>query len=111
MMPPMTELDNDEQFYRDTESVAFPKLDDRQLAMLEPLGKRRIVRAGQIVFKAGQRDIGLTVVLRGQLEVFEARDGIEQILAAAGPRDFLGDVAMLMGTATLANARGKAEET
>ena len=42
----MTELDKDEQFYRDTESIAFPKLDDRQLAMLEPLGARRIVRAG-----------------------------------------------------------------
>ena len=34
----MTEADQDEQFYRDTESIAFPKLDDRQLAMLEPLG-------------------------------------------------------------------------
>ena len=34
----LTELDKDEQFYRDTESIAFPKLDDRQLAMLEPLG-------------------------------------------------------------------------
>jgi hypothetical protein len=30
----MTEIE-DEQFYRDTESIAFPKLDDRQLAMLE----------------------------------------------------------------------------
>jgi hypothetical protein len=28
----MTELDEDEQFYRDTESIAFPKLDDWQLA-------------------------------------------------------------------------------
>lgn len=26
----MTEIEQDEQFYRDTESVAFPKLDDRQ---------------------------------------------------------------------------------
>ena len=40
----MTELDKDEQFYRDTESIAFPRLDDRQLAMLEPLGTRSIVR-------------------------------------------------------------------
>jgi thioredoxin reductase (NADPH) len=31
----------DEQFYRDTESVAFPKLDDHQLSLLEPLGERR----------------------------------------------------------------------
>src|SRR5258708_5640716 len=108
---PMTELDKDEQFYRDTESIAFPKPDDRQLAMLEPLGARRIVQRGELVFKAGQRNIGFTVILRGELEVFESRDGQEQILAIPGPRDFVGDVAMLMGTAALANVRGKADET
>ena len=109
--PLMTELDKDEQFYRDTESIAFPKLDDQQLAMLEPLGARRIVRRGELLFKAGQRDLGLTAVLRGELEVFEARDGQEQILATAGPRGFVGDVATLMGTAALASARGKADES
>jgi thioredoxin reductase (NADPH) len=107
----MTELERDEQFYRDTESVAFPKLDDRQLAMLEPLGKRRILRRGEFIFKAGQRDVGLTVVLRGAVEAFESRDGEEQILATIGPRDFGGDVGMLMGTAVLASARGQAEES
>ena len=49
----MTELDQDEQFYRDTESVAFPKLDDRQLAMLEPLGTRRILRRGELHIQSG----------------------------------------------------------
>jgi thioredoxin reductase (NADPH) len=107
----MTEIDEDEQFYRDTQSVAFPKLDDGQLAMLEPLGTRRVVRRGELVTKAGQRNLGLTAVLRGELEVFESRDGHEQILATSGPRDFIGDVAMLMGTAALASSRGKAEET
>ncbi|MEI9896798.1 MAG: hypothetical protein WDN28_23815 [Chthoniobacter sp.] len=52
----MNTLDPDEQFYRDTESVAFPKLDDRQLAMLEPLGRRRIVKEGEVIYRAGQRD-------------------------------------------------------
>src|SRR3979411_351324 len=99
----MTQLDKDEQFYRDTESIAFPKLDDRQLAMLEPLGARR----GELVYKAGQRNLGLAVVLRGGLEVCESRDGQEQILATAGPRGFIGDVALLMVTAALASARGK----
>ena len=107
----MSELDKDEQFYRDTESIAFPNLDDRQLAMLEPLGTRRILRRGELVFKVGQRDLGLTVILRGELEVFESRDGQEQILATPGPRDFVGDVAMLMGTAAVASARGKADES
>src|SRR3954463_2596520 len=106
-----TELEQDEQFYRDTESIAFPKLDDRQLAMLEPLGSRRLVRRGEFVFRAGQRDLGLVITLSGALEVFELRDGRELILATSGPRDFSGDVGMLMGTAALGSARGKADES
>src|SRR5881392_1665626 len=95
----------DEQFYRDTESVAFPKLDDRQLSLLERLAERRVVKRGQLVYKAGERDLGLTVVLRGEIEAFEQRDGTEQILATARERDFMGDVAMLQGTSALASAR------
>ncbi len=107
----MDDSDKDEQFYRDTHHIAFPKLDDRQLALLEPLGKRRKVRRGEILFRAGQRDISLIVVLGGELEAFESRDGQELLLATAGPRDFMGDVAMLNGTSTLATSRGKAEES
>jgi len=107
----MTDEDKDEQFYRDTESIAFPKLDDRQLALLEPLGKRSTSRRDELVFKAGQRDLGLTVILRGEIEVFETREGTEQILATARERDFIGDVAMLQGTSALASARVKSEES
>jgi len=107
----MTEIDEDEQFYRDTENLAHPKLNDQQLAMLEQVGTRRVVRRGELVTKAGQRNLGLTAVLQGELEVFESRDGQELILSSPGPREFLGDVAMLMGTAALANSRGKAEES
>src|SRR5438874_801803 len=95
----------DEQFYRDTESVAFPKLDDRQLSLLEPLAERRVVKRGELVYKAGERDLGLTVVLRGEIEAFEQRDGTKQILATARERDFMGDVAMLQGASALASAR------
>src|SRR6184192_617454 len=107
----MTDEERDEQFYRDTESIAFPKLDDHQLSLLEPLAERRVLKRGDLIFKAGQRDLGLTVVLRGEVEAFESRDGQEQILATAGPRDFVGDVSMLKGTAALASARGKADES
>ncbi|PYI93309.1 MAG: thioredoxin reductase [Verrucomicrobia bacterium] len=105
----MTAAENDEQFYRDTESIAFPKLTDEQLALLEPLGKRRKLGRGDFVLKAGQREFPLTITLEGELEAFEARDGVEQILATSHPRDFLGDVSMLMGTSALANARVKSE--
>jgi len=105
-----TEQD-DELFYRDTERIAFPKLDDRQLAQLEPLGKRRIVKKGEYVYRAGQRDFGMNVVISGEIEVIELVDGHEQVLANPGPRDFIGDVAMLTGTSSLTTARGKAEST
>ena len=105
-----SEPKDDEQFYRDTESVAFVKLDDHQLSLLEALGERRVAKQGEIVYKAGQRDIGLTVVLRGEIRVFERRDDIEQELAVAHERDFIGDVAMLQGTSTLATARVTSDE-
>jgi thioredoxin reductase (NADPH) len=101
----VTDEERDEQFYRDTESVAFPKLDDHQLSLLEPLGQRRVAKRGEVVYKAGQRDVGLTVVLRGDIQVVEQRDGTEQELAVAHERGFIGDVAMLQGTSTLATAR------
>ena len=106
----MTE-DSDEQFYRDTESVAHPKLDDGQLAMLEPLGSRRKVSRGELIFKAGHRDVPLVVILHGEVEVFEAREEQELILGTANERDFIGEVGMLTGTAVLASARGKAAES
>ena len=106
----MTSEQQDDQFYRDTESVAFPKLDDHQLSLLQPLGQRRVVKRGEVVYKAGQRDVGLTVVLRGEIQVVERRDDIEQELAVAHERGFIGDVAMLQGTSTLATARVTSDE-
>jgi thioredoxin reductase (NADPH) len=101
---------DDEQFYRDTEAIAFPKLTDEQLALLERFGIHRKLKRGDSILKAGQREFPLTIVLEGEIEAFERRDGVEQILATAGPRDFLGDVSMLQGTSALANARVKSDE-
>ncbi|MGC1321305.1 MAG: FAD-dependent oxidoreductase [Candidatus Udaeobacter sp.] len=106
----MTEDEQDEQFYRDTESIAFPKLNDHQLSLLEPLGKRQVMKRGDVLFKAGQRDLGLAIVLRGELEAFETRDGTEYNLATAHERDFMGDVSMLQGTSILGSSRVTSDE-
>ena len=101
----MTDEQQDEQFYRDTESIAFPELNDYQLSLLEPLGERRLMKRGDVLFKAGQRDLGLAIVLRGELEAFETRDGTEYSLAIARERGFMGDVSMLQGTSILGSSR------
>src|SRR5437016_10377088 len=102
--------EEDERFYRDTESVAFPKLSDHQLSLLEPLAERRVMKRGDVLFKAGQRDLGLAIVLRGELEAFETRDGTEYNLATARERDFMGDVSMLQGTSILGSSRVTSDE-
>jgi len=106
----VTEEERDEQFYRDTESVAFAKLDDQQLSLLEPIAQRRNLKRGDVLFKVGQRNLGLTIVLRGEIDVFEQRDGTEYVLATAHERDFIGDVSMLQGTSALATARITSDE-
>jgi thioredoxin reductase (NADPH) len=106
----VTTPEQDEQFYRDTESVAFPKLNDHQLSLLEPLAERRVMKRGDVLFKAGQRDLGLAIVLRGELEAFETRDGTEYNLATARERDFMGDVSMLQGTSILGSSRVTSDE-
>ncbi|HET9857243.1 MAG TPA: FAD-dependent oxidoreductase [Chthoniobacterales bacterium] len=107
---PVTTDEQDEQFYRDTESVAFPKLNDHQLSLLKPLAERRVMKRGDVLFKAGQRDLGLAIVLRGELEAFETRDGTEYNLATARERDFMGDVSMLQGTSILGSSRVTSDE-
>src|SRR3984893_8856168 len=105
-----TTPEEDERFYRDTEAIAFPKVDDRQLSLLQPIGQRRNLKRGDFIFKAGQRDLGLTIVLGGELEAVDQRDGTEQILATARERDFVGDVSMLQGTSALATVRVTSDE-
>src|SRR4029453_15347150 len=106
----MTDEEQDEQFYRDTESIAFPKLNDHQLSLLEPLGERRVMKRGEVLFKVGQRDLGLAIVLRGELEAFETRDGTEYSLATTGERGFMGDVSMLQGTSSIGSSRVTQDE-
>ena len=105
-----TTPEEDERFYRDTEAIAFPKLTDHQLSLLYPLAERRVMKRGDVLFKAGQRDLGLAIVLRGELEAFETRDGTEYNLATARERDFMGDVSMLQGTSILGSSRVASEE-
>lgn len=107
----MSSPDEDERFYRDTESIAFPNLTDSQLAQLEELGERRTVRSGEVIFHPASRDFPLVLVISGELEVYDPRDGNELILANPGPRSFVGEVSMLNGTSSLGGVRGKAGES
>src|SRR5437588_3061463 len=68
------------------------------------------MKRGDVLFNAGPRDLGLVIVLGGELEAFETRDGTEYNLANARERDFMGDVSMLQGTSILGSSRVASDE-
>jgi hypothetical protein len=63
----VTDEEWDERFCRNTDSIAFARLDDHQVSPFEPLEERGVVKRGDMVFKAVQRDMGLAVVLHGEI--------------------------------------------
>src|SRR5258708_15169508 len=103
----MPEIDEDEQFYSDTQNIAHPKLNDQQLAMLEQVGTRRVVRRGELVIKAGQRNLGLTAVFFGERGGFASPVGEGLVVANAQAPGFLAGVAVFFGPATLPDSPGQ----
>ena len=90
-------------------AAAFPKLSDAQIATLEKVGIRRRMREGEHLFRTGHTNLGLDVVLSGVVVLYERCSGKDHVIVESGPRDFIGDVAMLTGGAAVLNARAKAD--
>ena len=82
--PPVTDLLAD--------SIAFPELDDEQLAVVTGLGERRRVRAGDVLFSPADDHYDWVVILSGSVEVVGPND---QVIARHGARRFLGEVSLV----------------
>jgi len=83
---------------------ASPALSDRQLELLRPFGRTRSVRAGNVLFRAGDADYAFYVVIDGRVAVIDEYEGTERTLAEHGPREFVGDVEVLTGGIAFAAA-------
>ena len=89
--------------------IAFPRLTDAQIASLEPRGRRRAVRAGEVLFAEGDRGFGFYVVLSGAIEMFESSRGDPHTIVVHEPQQFTGDVDLLAGRAAIVTARVAAD--
>ena len=85
--------------------IAFPKLNEAQIAMLAARGRRRAVRAGDVLFAEGDRGFCFYVVTSGAIEIFEGSRGEPHTVAVHHPGEFSGDVDMLSGRTALVTAR------
>jgi thioredoxin reductase (NADPH) len=86
-----------------SDPIAFPRLDESDLAVLEPLAECRSYDDGQVVFRAGHAELDLFVVKSGAIEILNPADDNKHI-ATHGPGEFAGDIDLLTRRPVIVNA-------
>ncbi len=94
---------------QDLQTVAFPTLDDVQVATLAKFGTRRALRDGEHLFKAGDREYKFFVVVRGAVEIVEHSSGETKKVALHERHAFGGDVSLVTGRPALVSAIARGE--
>ncbi len=82
-----------------------PTLADSELAVLEALGSRRSVTAGEYLYREGDITYDFYVIRSGAVEIVLRSDGEEQIIVRHGPGRFLGELNLLTGQRVYLSAR------
>lgn len=85
--------------------IAFPTLQPRDIAALGARGKKRDVRAGEVLFAEWDLDVKFFVVLEGAVEIIEHSRGSPHQVAVHQPGEFTGDVDTMSGRAALVEGR------
>ena len=97
----------------DLHAVAFPRLDEAQMAALGrcPLTMLRRYRDGEKLFEAGDRDCKFFVVKSGEVEIVDDSGEEPKTITVLGPGEFTGEVSQLTGSPSLVSAiaRGDCE--
>jgi thioredoxin reductase (NADPH) len=83
----------------------FPTLSADQIARLVPLGVRRSVAQGEVIFEQGGASRSLCIVLEGRLEAVSPSKEGETLIAVHGAGQFTGEVNMLAGRPSLVRTR------
>jgi len=87
------------------DDVAFPTLDESELAVLEAMGTRRGVVAGEYLFREGDPSYDFYVILSGAAEITVQADGEERVITRHGAGRFLGELNLLTGMRVYVSAR------
>jgi thioredoxin reductase (NADPH) len=97
----------------DLNDVAFPKLDEAQMASLAscPLASLKRYRDGEKLFEVGERDCTFFVVKSGEVAIEDESGETPTTLAVLGPGQFTGEVGQLTGSPSFVRgvARGDCE--
>jgi thioredoxin reductase (NADPH) len=86
-------------------AVAFPVLNDADLALLEGLGTRQTVGVGEYLFRQGDEIYNFYVVLSAVVEIVVPVDGSDHVIVRHGAGRFVGELGHLTGQRVLVSAR------
>jgi len=89
----------------DRQAEAFPVLTPAQIERVRLYGTARTVRAGEILFEAGDLGIPCFVVLSGKLDAVITTLSGEHVFAIHGPGNFSGDMVLISGAGSMARGR------
>ena len=97
----------------DLQSVAFPRLDDAQMAKLASCAAtaQKTFRDGEFLFRVGQQDMKFFVVKSGTVEIIDTSGSEPRVVTVHHPGHFTGDVSHLTGARAIVSAvaRGDCE--
>jgi thioredoxin reductase (NADPH) len=85
--------------------VAFPTLSERDLAALAAQGHARDVRAGEVLFAAGDRGYCFYAVLEGSIEIVDVSRDEPRTVVVVHAGQFTGEVNLFTEQAALVTAR------
>jgi thioredoxin reductase (NADPH) len=83
----------------------FPVLTPAQIERIAPLGTRRRVKAGDILFEVGDRHTSFFVIVEGAVEILRPLEAGEARVVLHGPGEFTGEINMLSARRALVRAR------
>jgi thioredoxin reductase (NADPH) len=89
----------------DRQAEAFPVLTAAQIDRIRPYGTLRSVRAGEILFEAGDLRLPCFVLISGKLDIVITRLSGEHVFATHGPGNFSGDMVLITGAGSMARGR------
>ncbi|HWE10942.1 MAG TPA: FAD-dependent oxidoreductase [Solirubrobacteraceae bacterium] len=83
---------------------AYPRLSDEQIEALATVGERRSVEAGEVLYREGDGNAHLFVILDGLVAVVEESDSGARAIGVHGRRRFLGDLGLVTGQTAFVTA-------
>src|SRR5258708_385475 len=96
---------------QDLNAMAFPKLTEEQMTQLARYAgaSTKTFRAGEALFRAGDRDPKFFVIKSGELEIIDVTGDQPKTIRVQGPGDFTGDVGHLTGSPKVVSAIARSD--